>query len=434
MAALFDLDVERDSRAEAAFEVVASYVQGLDPWSAIKQIQVYQGRLSGLHAQATATLNEETGSDRAAKRAMNDGKTSKRKIAKAAKRGDAAASNKNLIDKVANGDLSEDQLDVIADAAAKSDGAAAVDDDFIDEIASVDPHQGESIKDDYLAKRATADGTQSEHDRQRALRRAVRYASKKSGLDVISIESDGIAAENMWKTITKRAHELYLADGGRDLPHSQHPRTHQQRLNDAAYELICDVTTTGSGVRFTPRHSETSANPGRPQVFIGLTLDHYLGQDPAAVATQIGLGVIPESVLLDYLEHADIMGVLYDKNGQPLWLGRARRHASLMQRYALIVRDKGCVTCGADHHRCAAHHLLPWNAPAKGETDLDKLALLCPHCHNELHANNQTLFKDRTGIWRTRPALPHESPPARPDSTYKRPRQTDCDRNHPQQE
>ncbi len=435
MAALFDLDTERFRRVDQAFDVIADHVRGLDPAAAIAQVQVFQGRFSGLHAEATARLNLATGSDRAAKRAMNDGKTSKRSMAKAAKRGDAASKNAALIDKVANGELSEEQLDVIADASAKTDGAAAADNNFIDEIASVDPDQGETIKDDYLADRATADGTQTEHDRQRALRRALRFASKKSGLDVISIESDGIAAKNMWSRISERARELYEADGGRAVPDSQHPRTHQQRLNDAAYELICDVTTTGAGVSFTPRHADTAATkPGRPQIFVGMTLAHYLGRDPSGVAIQIGLGAIPESVLLDYLEHADIIGVLYDKNGQPLWLGRTRRHATLMQRYALILRDKCCVKCGADHQRCVVHHIMPWNAPAKGRTDLDLLVLLCTSCHTELHANNQTLFRDGRGNWQTRPALLHETPPARPEQSYKRTKKSATDRNRPKQE
>ena len=239
MAALFDLDTERDRRVDEAFAVITSHVRALDPRSAIRQVQAYQDRLATLHMQAVATLKEQTGSDRAAKRAMNDGKTSKRSIAKAAKRGDAAAQNPDLVDKAANGELSEEQLDVIADAAARSDGEAACDDDFINDIASVDPDQGETIKDDYLAKRATADGTQREHDRKRALRRAVRYASKKTGLDVISIESDGVAAKNMWDAITKRANELYKADGGRELPDHKHPRTHQQRLNDGHWQPRC---------------------------------------------------------------------------------------------------------------------------------------------------------------------------------------------------
>lgn len=56
------------------------------------------------------------------------------------------------------------------------------------------------------------------------------------------------------------------------------------------------------------------------------------------------------------------------------------------------------------------------------DTDFIKLALLCESCHTELHAENQTLYRDLRGVWQTRPALPDETPPARPD------------RNRPQRE
>ena len=116
------------------------------------------------------------------------------------------------------------------------------------------------------------------------------------------------------------------------------------------------------------------------------------------------------------------MGVLYDCNGQPLWLGRAKRHASIMQRYALILRDKHCVMCGADHTKCDAHHCMPWNAPGKGLTDLDQLVLLCRSCHLQLHADNYTIYRDAKQQWRTRPATPDEIPVQRPADTRNPPR------------
>jgi hypothetical protein len=144
---------------------------------------------------------------------------------------------------------------------------------------------------------------------------------------------------------------------------------------------------------------------------IGLTVDKFLGLDPAEAATQIGLGLIPDSVLADYAEHADIFAALFDRNGEPLWLSRLKRHASSAQMVALILRDRGCALCGADHSRCHAHHIVPWNAPAKGTTDLDKLVLLCPSCHHQLHADHHTIYRDHTGAWRTRPATPNEVVP-----------------------
>ncbi len=445
MAALFDLNAQRDvhvgNRAadrteagaaqdpiDAAFELIREHIGGLEPRAALRRIRRYQARLSALETTVVAAVTAKTGDDRAAKRMLDDGKTSRRTISRSAKRAAAASRNKTLVDKMAAGDLSEEQVDVIADTSSKTDGAAATDEDFINKISRTDPDQAKSIADDYVAERQTKHDIDTEHQRQRTLRRTARYLSKKSGLDTLAIEGDGVAIQNMFDQITARANELYHADGGRDLNTGQHPRTHAQRMFDAAHELLCGITTTPAGMSPTPRHDSDNHGRGggtrsKATIVVGLTLDQYLGIDPAALAEQIGLGLIPDTVLADYLEHADIIGALYDHNGSPLWIGRAKRHATLMQRYALIVRDKGCTQCGAPHASCEVHHLTPWNASAKGETNLDQLALLCGPCHRTLHNNNQTLFQDSTtGTWKTRPATPQETPPQR------------SGRNHPQRE
>jgi len=427
MAVLFDVDPQRDQSAgcdpvDAAFELIRDHIGGLQPRAALRRIRRYQARLAALETSVVAAVTAQSGDDRVAKRMLNDGKTSRGTIAKAARRAAAAAKNKSLIDKMDSGDLSTEQADVVADAASKTDGAAAVDESFIDRVANTDPDQAKSIADDFVAKHQTKDGIQTEHERQRKLRRTSRYTAKKSGLDVLALEGDGVAVENMFNQIKARANELYLADGGSDLDTGKHPRTHAQRMFDAAHELLCGVTTTPNGVIAKPRHEADGGARSKPAIFVGLTIDKYLGLDPAAMAEQIGLGLIPDSVLADYLEHADIMGVLYDRNGSPLWVGRAKRHATLMQRYALIMRDKGCVQCGAAHASCQVHHLMPWNAPGKGQTNLDQLALLCGRCHRTLHNNNHTLYQTITGTWKTRPATPHETPP------------TPVGRNHPKRE
>jgi hypothetical protein len=437
MAALFDLDTQHDAHVDdravdqaadqdpidVAFELIREHIGGLEPRAALRRIRRYQARLSAMETSVVAAVAAKTGDDRAVKRMLDDGKTSRRTISRSAKRAAAASKNKSLIDKMASGDLSEEHVDVIADTATKTDGAAATDEDFINKIGNTDPDQAKSIADDYIAKHQTKDDVHTEHQRQRKLRRNLRYLSKKSGLDTLAFEGDGVAIQNMFDEITARANELYHADGGRELDTGLHPRTHAQRMFDAAHELLCGVTTSATGLSPKPRHdTDAGGTRSKATIVVGLTLDQYLGIDPAALAEQIGLGLIPDTVLADYLEHADIIGALYDHNGSPLWIGRARRHASLMQRYALIVRDKGCVQCSAPHATCEVHHLTPWNAPAKGQTNLDELALLCGRCHRTLHNNNQTLFQDTTGTWKTRPATPNETPPQH------------SDRNHPKRE
>ena len=88
---------------------------------------------------------------------------------------------------------------------------------------------------------------------------------------------------------------------------------------------------------------------------------------------------------------ADILPALFDTKGQPLWLGRAYRDASIAQRIALAVRDKGCVGCGAANSFCEPHHVDFWENG--GPTDLDNLCLLCGHCHHkEAHSKRGAKF------------------------------------------
>ena len=72
---------------------------------------------------------------------------------------------------------------------------------------------------------------------------------------------------------------------------------------------------------------------------------------------------------------------------EPLAVGRAQRFATIHQRKALAVRDKGCVIpgCGIPAGHCQPHHVTDW--AAGGSTDLDQLALLCwaHHRQVELH-------------------------------------------------
>ena len=122
-----------------------------------------------METSVVAEVTAASGNDRRAKRMLDDGKTSRSAIAKAANRAAAAAKNEPLIDKMDSGDLSAEQVDLIADTAAKTDGAAATDEDFIAKVANTDPDQAKAIADDFVAKRQTKDGVQTEHERQRVL-------------------------------------------------------------------------------------------------------------------------------------------------------------------------------------------------------------------------------------------------------------------------
>lgn len=460
MATLLDDDLDQAQQildaaaAELAMSRALDHARSLRPRAALACLAGYSRQIAATEAEILADQIGDDGDTRHARNLLDDGKTSGKQRRQKADRAKAVGHNPDLGNKLGANDLSEEQLDAIAEAANKTDGEAAHDNELIGDVSKATPEQAKSIVADYLAARSTADSVQNEHNRQRALRRASTFTSKKHGLATICIEGDSVAINSMWDSITRRHDLLYRRDGGRDLPLTKHPRTNDQRKFDAAHELLCDTTVDPSG-QTRPTEPDSShdtceprpapdAAPGggggsgkpnsrvsgrhtppkgpapkpsasaRPSIVISLTIDHFLGLDPTAVATQHGLGLIPQSVLADYAEHADIMAALYDRNGKPLWLGRLERYATTTQYIALVLRDRHCVLCGAPHTRCQAHHIMPWTAPGQGPTDLDNLVLLCHHCHRHVHADRRTLYRKPDRHWATRPATPNELAPPRP--------------------
>ncbi|MDH3707371.1 MAG: HNH endonuclease, partial [Acidimicrobiia bacterium] len=139
-----------------------------------------------------------------------------------------------------------------------------------------------------------------------------------------------------------------------------------------------------------------------------------LGPNPTESGELIGSGPLPRSVFERLVCHSDLIGVVFGADGQRLWLGRKIRMVSPGQWLALVARDKGCVLCGAPSQRCEAHHIIPFEAPAKGRTDITNLVLVCTDCHHHIHDTHQTIEQHPdTGTWQLRPATPDELPPPR---------------------
>ncbi len=102
---------------------------------------------------------------------------------------------------------------------------------------------------------------------------------------------------------------------------------------------------------------------------------------------------------------ADLYACIRTTEGAILEFGRNRRLASVLQRLALIVRDKTCVYPGCDAHwtRTEAHHVREYEHG--GSTDIDNLARVCPQHHRHLHLNGLTLRFVATG-WTIHPRPP----------------------------
>ena len=163
-----------------------------------------------------------------------------------------------------------------------------------------------------------------------------------------------------------------------------------------------------------PRHQPV---PPRHQIVIVASADVVSGKDPQGRCEIPGVGPIPQSELERLACDAELFGVLFSGEGEPLWHGRGERTATDAQRRALLARDGVCVLCAEEPSRCESHHIVPWAKPAEGPTDIDNLALLCGTCHRRLHNHKRILTRGPDGAWGTAPDPRHAGRRQHADST-----------------
>ena len=155
--------------------------------------------------------------------------------------------------------------------------------------------------------------------------------------------------------------------------------------------------------------------PPRHQIVIVASADVVTGKDPQGRCEIPGVGPIPQSELERLACDAELFGVLFSGDGDPLWHGRGERTVTDAQRRALLVRDGVCVLCAEEPARCESHHIVPWAKPGEGPTDIDNLAFLCGTCHRRVHDHKRVLTRSPDGAWGTAPDPRHARRRKHPD-------------------
>ena len=151
--------------------------------------------------------------------------------------------------------------------------------------------------------------------------------------------------------------------------------TYPQRLGRALHEMIEHFPTDK-----LPQHG---VNP--VTLMITMTLEQLL-ENLGEAATDTGTPVSPAQCRR-LACNAGLIPVVLDGDSAVLDLGLSRRLFDRNQRYALAVRDKGCIWPGCDRPVAwtEAHHIVPWSAG--GPTDLDNGCLICPFHHHLVHSS-----------------------------------------------
>ena len=237
---------------------------------------------------------------------------------------------------------------------------------------------------DHVNERSAGEDLEERRRRQRA-RREANIKQQSDGMYKLFGTFDPVAGARI---------ETALAATAKKLRHGEDAKnraTPAQRYADALETLI------------------TRRSAGKPQgTNLVIIADYDLVAGQLRDARLIDGTPLAPSELLRLALDANILPALFDTKGQPLWLGHKYRHATVAQRIALAVRDKGCVGCGAANSFCQAHHVIWWEDG--GPTDIDNLCLLCSDCHHKhVHELGAPITRDPDGRFQL--GLPPNRPP-----------------------
>ncbi|MGE2713484.1 HNH endonuclease signature motif containing protein [Mycolicibacterium litorale] len=237
--------------------------------------------------------------------------------------------------------------------------------DLVAQALLLRPDQFQKLADTLLAY-IDQDGTEPDH----------RTQQRRRSLKVGRQQADGVSRIDGWIDPETRAYLDVVfakhAAPGANLPHDDahtghDDRSTEQRHHDAVRRVLRDTVTSGS----------LGQVAGVPATIVATTTVTEL-ERAAGWAHTGGGNRIPIRDLIRMAAHSRrYLAVFDDHTEEILYLGRARRNATVAQRLALFARDRGCTHpgCTVPFYWTQAHHTDDYSTG--GQTNIDKLTLAC---------------------------------------------------------
>ena len=233
--------------------------------------------------------------------------------------------------------------------------------------------------------------------RQRRAREAKLWVDKDTGLGVLTAKLPRPQFEQLRQAVDN--HYLHhLRQDSADGRDPDEGRTPKQRLVDVVFELLTNRSAL-TGEFLTARVGIRAK--ASTQLIIAAQVGAVDGTNPNGKVEIIGVGPVPRHILKTLTPDTEVAGMIFDRTGRPLWLGRNQRLANVAQRLAVAVRDGGCFECGAPMHQCELHHIQEWRRD-RGPTDIDNLVAVCRRHHKWLETDNLIVRRTADG-YLTRP-------------------------------
>ena len=244
--------------------------------------------------------------------------------------------------------------------------------------------KAESMRPEQFAKEARrwvtdrdGDGGESEHRRQRA-RRCVRVWDGDDGMVHLHGQFDAATGQRIGNRLRAEASRMYDTDKKNVGRGSADHRSFKQCMADAL-----DAFTGNS-----------SAGGGKPIADI-CVVAHVDDETGKLVAELPDGGRLPSAVLDELACNAKLTGVVYDREGKPIWRAHSVRTATEAQRQILIARYGGCFACAAHPALCQIHHIKP--VSEGGSTKISNMVPVCWDCHNKIHHHGWFINKRPDG-------------------------------------
>ena len=213
------------------------------------------------------------------------------------------------------------------------------------------------------------DGGVADYRRLRA-RRCVRIWDSEDGTVELHGTFDPVAGRRIGNRLEAEARRLYEIDKKQTAESgSDERRTFHQCMADALDHLTAD-NVSGSGKPFA-------------DICVVAHLDETTGKLTAETPEGQWL---PEAVLEELACNAKFTGVLYDRDGKPIWRAHSVRSATEAQRQILFARFGGCFHCAAHPALCQIHHIKP--VSQGGSTKISNMVPACWDCHQKIHHHN----------------------------------------------
>ncbi len=378
-----------------------------------------------------------------AERVLRSSGCSVASIKRSTGRARSLASMPQVAESLAAGEITAEHADVLARAADHA-GAQTVDscEELLRVARSSNLERTKRVTSQWLRANSAGLTVGEQHDRQRRLR-TLTFGRTDEGMLRATVLMDTAGGAALRAIIDDTAQRFFDADRTDNRPNAPECRSYGQCRVDALEALLGldihratqrwydedphrlwdNLSADWKGPRpptlppLTPTHQNTLAQPThtptvhssavlpradglrrRNQILIVADLRAALGDETAHIEIADS-GPLPLQVFERLACGADIYGTVFDGPGTPLWHGRRARTITNAQWRTLIARDQRCVLCDTGPQWCEAHHIIPWQQPARGPTNIDNLALLCSRCHSQLHETRATLRHNKQHGW-----------------------------------